>query len=414
MMSWKSDSQIKSSSKSMSWFERHPRIAQLFARLNRSGYQAMNSILNIASSWATALTLALFTLFLGVIASAKLSSIGKPLNEWLDGSTNFANTVYAMMRGDAAVFYSSLLVFSALFGLREIALARKIKIRERELVSLIRTMPPRKMLSVLQAAYEEILDYVNLKVKCVDDVNMKKQEIDNAIRYCLDSLTVLTKEFQRSSNTARYAANVMLYVDISNVTPKRREELLKKMDPFVDVQTFDGLRGVLELAANLSASTDNPEDSFATDEYLEEICLPVPRDQWSRHNRMQRFLAGAPEALFKGNYLIDDTHRLLQYYDQSRKYDIARSIFENADYYFKKTDNGTKVRSFFSKRLSTREPGHQKPVAIGVVNVHSSEPNIFVDNETFQSFQQLIYPVLEVLTQLLVDRRDLASARSTL
>ena len=386
--------------------EAHPNVKKFIKHSYLLSTYLWGKFNDLMTCWCTALVLALLTLSLGALLSMHPAEIGTPLNDWLAKRIQFSDLYESITKGDAAIFFGLLILFALLFGFRETALARIVRSKEIELMTTIRTMPPRKMLYIFRLTYDNILQYINAKVHAEGNPLHKATQIDRAIRLCLDSITVLTKEFQRSGKGSRYAANIMLYIDANNIGEEDQPTILEKMDRFVDIKTLDGLQGVLELASDLSASTDNSDDSFDKDEYLDEMCLPVPCEAFSRHNKLQRFLPGAPEALINGNYLINDTHRLLEHYDESRKYDIPRSIFENGDYYFRKTDNGRRVRSFFSVALEGQRSGEIKKAALGVVNVHSSEPNIFPNDETFQSFLQLTYPFMRVLSDLLIQRQE--------
>lgn len=307
--------------------------------------------------------------------------------------------------GYVIAFYLSLLLFGLLFYLRERTISAHAEQREKELLSAIRTMPPADVMHSFQVAYKLFLSRVEESdlVACNGYGNL--EVIDEGIRNGLDAMTLLAAEFQRVPG-ARYAANIMLFRSILDINEEDYPEAVNRLGFFLDGYSLDGLDGILDLMPELSASTDNEEDTFDPDPSLKPIALPVPSDIKSKNNGQKRYLPGAPTALIEGRYLVNDTLLILNSYDELKDYDIPRGIFQKIDDYFRCTEEGQKVRSFMSLLLYYREPGDAgNERGIGVVNIHSNDVDLFANNELAAHYESLCQPFILGLARMIQNRK---------
>lgn len=306
-----------------------------------------------------------------------------------------------------SAFYSALLAFALLFYLRERATSINADKREAELLSAIRTMPPANVMQSFEFAYKIFLSHVEESDLIVARGNNSLAEIDEGIRNGLDAMTVLAADFQRIPG-ARYAANIMLFRATSDIPDGDLQGVFERLGPYEDGRSLEGLAGILDLQPELSASTDDQDDSFDADPSLKPMALPVPKVAKSKNNGQKNYLPGAPTALFEGRYLVDDTHRLLAIYETQREYDLPPGIFQKIDCYFRETNEGQKVRSFMSLLLYYREPG---PVGdenmIGVVNIHSDRVNLFAGRELAAHYESLCQPFILGLARMIRNRQKL-------
>jgi len=309
---------------------------------------------------------------------------------------------------EISAFYLVLSAFAALFYLRERATTIHADKRESELLSAIRTMPPANVMQSFEFAYKLFLSRVEESDQIViERRNDDLEQIDEGIRNGLDAMTMLAADFQRIPGT-RYAANIMLFRATSDIQNDEREAVFGRLGPYVDGQSFDGLAGILDLQPELSASTDDQDDSFDPDPSLTPMALPVPKEERSRNNGQKRYLPGAPTALVEGRYLIDDTHRLLAIYETEGEYDLSPGVFQKIDSYFRETNSGQMVRSFMSLMLYYRDPGLVgDEIAIGVVNIHSDHVNLFAHRELAAHYESLCQPFILGLARMIRNRKKL-------
>jgi hypothetical protein len=369
---------------------------------------------DLLASPFVAILLSLLTIALGVYASAHLEAVGRPVNAYLSDTSDLATALanaFALPSVSGA-FYWGLLLFSALFGLREIALGHKVRRKERELFTTIRTMPSRDTLLVCYASYHNFAAYC-----CNDGAEgspaQEIEDIEKTIRLGLHAVLLLARQFQVEEH-GRFAANIMLFRhwdEVMAADGPRFRELLK---PHVDAEEIpQGLAGVLHLNPKLSASDDDT-DNFNSDPLIEEMALPVPARPLSQTNGKKRYLPGAPTAFLEreGNYITSDTRAILQAYRATGEYNITEDVFVRGHLYFTEHPAGQRVRSFASIAIPyfvCTEAGPRE-ARLGVLNIHSSHRNIFPDGESFQDFRKLVFPFLVRIGELLDERNGLKDA----
>lgn len=370
--------------------------------------RALSVFAGVLASPFNAILLALLSLALGVYASAHFTAVGAPLNSFLSGQTDVATALADAfaLPSVSGVFYWGLLLFSTLFGLREIALGHKVRKQERKLIKTIRTMPSRDTLLV---CYES---YYNFAAYCCNDgaedsPEKAIEEIEKAIRLGLHAVLLLGRQFQVEEH-GRFAANIMLFRRWDEVMAADGARFQALLKPHVDAEEIPPrLAGVLHLNPKLSAS-DEDSDNFNADPDIEEMVLPVPERLLSPANKKKRYLPGAPTALLEpeGNYITSDTRSILSAYRSSGEYNITEDVFVRGHRYFSDHPAGQRVRSFASIAIPDFVCTDAGCIAarIGVLNIHSSHRNIFPDGESFQDFRKLVFPFLVRIGELLAER----------
>ena len=179
---------------------------------------------------------------------------------WLGIKTeNYSDGVF--FKGYVFEYYILVIIFIVMFYLRE---SQKIKAHN-NLLNTIRTMPPAKIMTIFEKSYSRLKRYVNEKIYNENaDVNETIGYVDDAIRLGLDVMTAIAANFQRA-DSVRYAANIMLYKNITDMDEDEEKNVLKLMEEYLNPITVDGLVGALILVPEYSASTDDPNDSFQPD-----------------------------------------------------------------------------------------------------------------------------------------------------
>lgn len=123
-----------------------------------------------------------------------------------------------------------LLFLLGLTLLRESAKSRSLRKREAELLQVIRTMPPPKVLEQFNAYYCDLRLYIVEQVDRNPDADSKKAAVESGIRYSLNCLAMLMAQFQRSTFGSRYAANVMIFKPIRDILPDQRDAIYEPDD----------------------------------------------------------------------------------------------------------------------------------------------------------------------------------------
>lgn len=296
-------------------------------------------------------------------------------------------------------FWVSLICFCFIFLNREISVAVKAHEKEIKLIDTVRTMPPSDIMPKYAALYRNILLYIEENVK--ENQPPAEKDIDNAIRLSLAALTSLVSSFHQKMGRPRYAANIMTYVSLDSIAESDRESIQKGLMRFTESQSFEGIDGVLWLQGELSSSTDNETGEMDKDPHLEnDIAIPIPDPNYSAPSGRPRFLPGAAAAFMLGDHSVEDTHALLEQYEESNYWnEIPRSVFEKIDRYFKENAGGKKVRSFISIRISNSPTENALP--LGVVTIHCDERKLFVSDWAYESFLALAAPITWQISELL-------------
>lgn len=196
-----------------------------------------------------------------------------------------------------------------------------------------------------------------------------------------------------------YSANIMLTLN----NPKERTNTYKFIEKIRRVKelTHFGYARTQDLASVLHLP---PGLNFgeAEDSKPPEINLPVLR---ARKGETPNILPGACEALLKGEFCVEDTLNIDKYYNgfSDDEKTTAKIFFENAK---------EKFRSYVSLRIvkksQNREDNPNETVAIGVLNVNSSERHILgVDPTFYDNYYAMITPFLLLLSPYLEDYSEL-------
>lgn len=394
-------------------------------------------LLRISASSGAALFLTALTIVISVSAAAAAIKLpcAWPLFDILKTPACGSTQIPILDDTSLTIFWLSVAVFVPMFLFRELSVAHEARKKSTELLYTIRTMPPLNIMEGFQVLYSGIIEFCENEVEKgatdtntsvsdtntsvsdqkagtsdpdTDAVDSKTDAVDCGIRLCLSSLCALARNFERSYEKTRYAANIMTYIEVGHIPGDSRERLLNAMSSLQEVPSFEGLEGVLYLQNELSASTDSGSDSLNSDPLLtKELAIPIPQLRYNKATGRPRFLPGASEAMVKGNYIIDDTHKILSQYDEGGTdyRDLPLTIFENIDKYYRDDEMGKFVRSFLSIRITEAEGESER--CLGVVNVHCHRADIFKDDWVYRSFLGLAAPIVTQLRYLLKKREVL-------
>ncbi len=210
------------------------------------------------------------------------------------------------------------------------------------------------------------------------------QAIETAIRDLLSAITSLALSYDGTplvdGQPARYAANVMVYVESSGAAPYFNNDVLaalKFVDPEIDHKY---LSGVLSLCCNLSNHTGI--EGSDPDPDLKPLALPVP--ETTKYKDKWRVLNGAPLA-FANNRPEGqgDVSKLMKWCTE--KGDFRTSVLDDLREYFQGHERY--MKSFISWPLVDASG---KPFA--VVSLHANRPFILGTQERREVFQAMTAP----------------------
>jgi hypothetical protein len=175
---------------------------------------------------------------------------------------------------------------------------------------------------------------------------------------------------------------------------------------------YPRLRGALVLDTELATYADSENAQATPGLKAIHIAIPEPpRDSLrpgEAHGRL-RLLPGAAEAYLLGNpYFAPDTRAMRA---EIARYAIDEAVIASSDKYFR-TGPGKAVRSFVSLPLYV-DPGGRAEDCVGVLNVESSETEIFRgDEDTVTQFALALAPVHYVVRMLFVKLDDVLATGS--
>ena len=384
-------------------------------------------VINACSGPYVALLQTLLLFFLGATVGKCIEGISNDL-DFLNGIVCGKGSSYCGVKGVIAnsgvwfpefvlgahvttlIFLPVFVAFICVFCARELAISERVIQKEGSLFDAIRTMPPPNLMDIFSVvirnsrAYREDLLRLKASANTTPKVLLsasstpsnkvgEERTYKGAIRLALQGLCGLAKQFQYGSDGTRYAANIMLYRDFSEITdPAEFDKIFEKIKRFTDVNSVECMRseiqGVLELILDLTASSDDTS-SGVDDRLTDPIVLPIPKVHLSDKNGKFRVIPGAPRAFIGNPQMLFDTHRILEEYDLGKAHEITRGVFENLSNYFN-DEQGRDSRSIFSIAISDRASGNR----LGVINIHSDAKRLFVNDEILEQYKSLIWPII--------------------
>lgn len=260
----------------------------------------------------------------------------------------------------------------------------------KSLENVVRTLPPEKFLETCSFICRQ--SYCALKA--VSGTKDKKQ-IDIAIRVILSGILKLSKLFEHDPKNAIYGANIMTFVASSKMTPQMKLEVEKKLyfiDPNTDILKLYGF-----LYLDPALSTNSKNDDPLPDSSLSEFYLPIPHSIQTKDEKYL-VLPGAPLAylLKEANGYLNAKEELVKWMNENS--DFAPSVIAQVRDYFK---DQKMLKSFFSIPILLDKD------VIAVLNIHKNEIGFLREDMQFESFRDLINPLLIFLYELLNERQNL-------
>jgi len=187
-----------------------------------------------------------------------------------------------------------------------------------------------------------------------------------AVRQLLESIADLSSIFDGRTGV-QYAANVMLFIDLSQLSPYKHLLVFGQGD-----EQFKELMGALILWKKYSATAGDEKE----DPHLSDLALPVPRTDKSDDKKKWRALPGAPRVYLRhvgatkvermSIHGIDDLAKF-RFDDLDIKFDEDR---DKVRAYYSDTGQGSAVMSFMSFPMY-----RSKGDIFGTINVHCDRTN---------------------------------------
>ena len=335
-------------------------------------------------------TITVLGVMTGLVGSLFSAEIKSPFSGW--GAFSYP----------ALAFWGLLILFSFLFFFKHKAthIAQGKLIRQTEsLEVLIKTLPPDGFLTDFARIYN-LSHQAALKPFSTQSSNDGKSIIENiehAIRTILDGIVTLTKTFDSKPHDVIYAANIMLYKSITDLSDAEIKEISKNVmfvEEGFDLKTLEGLLG-LQVNLSTTTETDKPEP----DAELREFYLPIPINKKSDDGKRYKYLPGAPLAFIENTMNVNsDSSSLCRWCQDSG--DFSPTLCKNVEDYFL-SEASEKIKSFASLPISM---GNHS-LRLGVLNIHRNSKGLLDEKEPLKQFWPLMQPFLALLFDLLLERQ---------
>lgn len=295
-----------------------------------------------------------------------------------------------------------------MIGLREYYLKEMAKESEErydqkfeELVDILEHYPPISAFRAFSTAYKTEVRTYRLQNGVKSATN--REDTEKRIRYCLEALLQLFREYKYRDDTAIYSANIMTF--ISRRTYEAKPELKIKISKeirFIDDRNnpLKDLSGVLWLEKSLSATT-KPGEELQIDKELNEIILPVADGTKEPKGPRSRFIPVAPLAMKENIMYVDDTQRLTKK-EKTDEWEVLPTLKDELVDYFS-NESSKRIGSILSIRLDYPVSA-KEDTPMGVLNIHSNLPNTRLDRGHVESFISISRPMLERIKELIVHR----------
>lgn len=261
-----------------------------------------------------------------------------------------------------------------------------------DLVRRLESLPPEDFLANYQTALRSA---TNSLVGAFGEFG-NIEPIEKAIRNILGAVLELVGKYDRSSDSATYSANIMLF-RASEAT--EQATLVYATDTTPLHPDHDGC---LELVTTLSTTTKTAE--FGPDVSVPPLCLPLPKDKQATRDKMLNarysVMPGAPWAYVHKEFVGFPTIQMLdEWLDTTSSLDTK--TMEDLRLYFK-TGEGRNIHSFISMPLL--DVGN-KELAVGVLNLHSDRTGL-LEEKGAERFSPLLEPFRLLLSILIAVREQ--------
>ena len=283
------------------------------------------------------------------------------------------------------IFWVSALIAALLFFVRQRSADRDRHESITRLHDAIRTVPPPDFMTVCRHLYGIIR-------QATSEVSYT-EEIKEVIRTSLRALTTLVAQFDRSGEKAEYGTNIMLFKAIQDQNEDELQEIYGRLKFIEKECSVRELKGILELQTELSANSKTEE--AVPDPALEPFALPIPREpitvmETREKKERWRILPGAPMA-FETNKpsFFHNANHLLEWCDASG--DFTEYVKEQLRQYFL-IQMKNSIFAFVSLPLPVDN--------IGVINIHSNRPGLFLSDQHLAHFSNAVFPFLFDICEL--------------
>lgn len=268
-------------------------------------------------------------------------------------------------------------------------------------ISDLHSLPPSGFLDQFKG---NLQDSIYLSTQAINKQGLTKPEAALTIRTVLDgivSLAMLFHEKNEESQTSRYAANIMLFKAVKDLSSEEKETVKSRLKFWEDNLDLDKYYGVLDLHEGLSTSTDSREP--IPDDEIGPFVLAVPNipiDKRADKEYLKKIdlLPGAPWTFItKQVSLFVNAEELLRVAKARNFTPGAIAMIEN----YMKSPQGQKVRSFISIPIpSSNFDPESDP--IGTLNIHRNNDGLFSPKgKGVELFSPFMIPFFAILSKLL-------------
>ena len=265
-----------------------------------------------------------------------------------------------------------------------------------ELVETLRTQPPEGFMRVYGRLCASMM-----KTYTAALADPSPDGLRHGIRVALYTAAELAKVFDRGEPGETYSANVMAYRSVAELGDPAAwsEEQLTLYPPgFRPAKIL----GALVLDPLLTTSSESRKAEPVPGMKAIRIAIPDPVEDTRRegeHTGRLRMLPGGAAALHLGApFHVPDARYMRE--TMRSLFSLEEALISCSEHYFR-TGEGRSVRSFVSLPLF-EDPGDMKGPRVGVLNVESSDRDIFEGNESrIEQFYLALAPVRYVLWVLL-------------
>jgi len=349
------------------------------------------------------------TTVIGVMAGA----LGSIYSTELKSSIQFISDIVAP--GKIFLFWGLLFVFGLFFGGVQWAHLRANARSHKELSTLVEdlmSIPPTGFLQAFADSYQ-----LSEEAACetINDPNPTKEQTARTLRTVLTLIATLALLYHQDShgkNKPRYAANIMLFKELEELSHEEKEAVKGRLWLFEE-EDFNTCFGALDLVKEFSTSTDsqNPEKDGSLKKGFAFLVPHIDEPLTDDKLRQSQVLPGAPWAFITQKvHSFVNPEQLIKFVAQMDFRPTTRDDFiQELNDYFNSVE-GQMVKSFISFPIPQPDFGkNARP--LGILNIHRDTTDMLKD-KGIRSFPHLMHPFLGTLARLINHHESLPPTQS--
>jgi hypothetical protein len=281
------------------------------------------------------------------------------------------------------------------------ALLEELDSKTGKVIETVQVLPPSVILwnfAALHPVVHSALVNAPLQGRSEKPPEVQAEELRGWIRTVLRAVAVFIRDYDNAFGaTSRtvYCANLMIYRPESTLRGALRDAVAGRIRFTPDgEQSVNSLRGVLDLAPELSASTRTERND---PDALDPLALPIPKNTDGDIGGDSLVLPGAPEAFVSSQprIVLYDAERMAALFREGNPSDNRARIADELHRYFS-GDKGKAIRSVASIQIAV----DGEPVPAAVLNLHCPQSGLLSGTPHVDRLYHLLRPACLALVEL--------------